>query len=114
MLQLTKLSVLFRVHHTHTACPASGKGSKVVNCAILRFTKGLLERKSDPTHKRSGSNGIHCGRTAVIHPVHGYNHMRYDFAGQDPGHCNKPSRCSSKLVVFHLTVVDILHGFKRM
>ena len=40
MLQLTKLSVLFRVHHTHTACAASGKGSKVVNCAILRFTKG--------------------------------------------------------------------------
>ena len=42
--------------------------------------KGVLERKSDPTHKRSGSNGIQCGRTAVIHPVHGYNHMRYDFA----------------------------------
>ena len=40
----------------------------------------MLERKSDPTNKRSGSNGIHCGRTAVIHPVHGYNHMRYDFA----------------------------------
>ena len=42
------------------------------------------------------------------------NHMRYDFAGQDPGHCNEPSRCLSKPVVFHLTVVDILHGFKRM
>ena len=36
----------------------------------------MLESKSDPTHKRSGSNGVHCGRTAVIHPVHGYNHMR--------------------------------------
>ena len=32
--------------------------------------------------------------------------------GQDPGHYNKPSRCSSKPVVFHFTVVDILHGFK--
>ena len=32
--------------------------------------------------------------------------------GQDPGHYNKPSRCSSKPVVFHFTVVGILHGFK--
>ena len=33
-----------------------------------------------------------------IYPVHGYYHMRYDFSdpGENPGHCNKSSRYSSK------------------
>ena len=49
-------------------------------CTLVVADGGCVGRKSDPTHKRSASNDIHCGRTAVIHPVHGYNRMRYDFA----------------------------------
>ena len=38
----------------------------VTLCARGQSRRGMLERKSDPTHKRSGSIIV-----AVIHPVHG-------------------------------------------